>query len=91
MTDVANGDHPTRPSSYGDLFDRLDRIEDKLDRRLDTLDGKVDRVDVKVDLTTARIDRLEGKLEGSLGLVKWLGPAGIGALIYGVLTSQGYI
>ena len=91
MTDVANGDHPTRPSSYGDLFDRLDRIEDKLDRRLDTLDGKVDRVDIKVDLTTARIDRLEGKLEGSLGLVKWLGPTGIAALIYGVLTSQGLI
>jgi hypothetical protein len=91
MTDVANGDHPTRPSSYGDLFDRLDRIEDKLDRRLDSLDGKVDRVDLKVDIATSRIDRLEGRLEGSLGLVKWLGPAGIAALIFGLLQAQGLI
>jgi tetrahydromethanopterin S-methyltransferase subunit G len=91
MSDVANGEHPVRPSSYGDLFERLDRIEDKLDRRLDTLDGKVDKVDLKVDITTSRIDRLEGRLEASLGLVKWLGPAGIAALIFGLLSSQGLI
>lgn len=84
-------DHPTRPSSYSDLFERLDRIEDKLDRRLDSLDGKVDRVDLKVDIATSRIDRLEGRLEGSLGLVKWLGPTGLAALVYGVAKAQGLL
>lgn len=89
MTDVA-ADSPARPTNH-DIFERLDRIEDKLDRRLDSLDGKVDRLDMKVDITTSRIDRLEGRLEGSLGLVKWLGPAGIAALIYGLLVAQGYL
>jgi hypothetical protein len=87
MSDMANGDHPTRPSSYGDLFDRLDRIEDKLDRRLDSLDGKVDRVDLKVDVATSRLDRLEG----ALGTVKWLGPAGVAAVVVGIAKSMGLI
>lgn len=87
---MSESDVPARPTN-NDIYARLDRIEDKLDRRLDSLDGKVDRVDLKVDIATSRIDRLEGRLEGSLGLVKWLGPAGVGALIYGVLKSQGLI
>lgn len=77
---MANGDHPTRPSSYGDLFDRLDRIEDKLDRRLDS-------VDTKVDGLTSRLDRMEG----ALGMVKWLGPSGVVGLIFGVAKSVGLI
>jgi hypothetical protein len=88
MTDMSEA--PSRPTNH-DIFARLDRIEDKLDRRLDSLDGKVDRVDFKVDIATSRIDRLEGRLEGSLGLVKWLGPVGIAALIYGLLVSQGLL
>lgn len=80
MSDVANGDHPTRPSSYGDLFDRLDRIEDKLDRRLNSMDTKVDGL-------TSRLDRMEG----GLGMLKWLGPTGIAALIFGVSKSLGLI
>lgn len=89
MSDVS-AESPSRPTN-NDLYARLDRIEDKLDRRLDTLDGKVDRVDLKVDIATSRIDRLEGQLQGSLGLVKWLGPAGVAALVFGLLKAQGYI
>jgi hypothetical protein len=73
-------DHPVRPSSYGDLFDRLDRIEDKLDRRLNSVDSKVDGL-------TSRLDRMEG----GLGMLKWLGPTGIAALVYGVARSQGLL
>lgn len=80
MTDVANGDHPIRPSSYGDLFDRLDRIEDKLDRRLNSMD-------IKVDGLTSRLDRMEG----GLGMVKWLGPTGLAALVIGVARTAGLI
>lgn len=71
-----------RPSN-GDLYARLDRIEDKLDRRLNSLDAKVDAV-------AARQDRLEGRIEGAASWVKWLGPLGIAALIYGLLVSQGF-
>jgi tetrahydromethanopterin S-methyltransferase subunit G len=77
---MAEHDYPARPSSYSDLFDRLDRIEDKLDLRLDTLDRKVDAV-------TSRIDRIEGAVQ----IVRWLGPVGVAALVYGLLTSQGLI
>ena len=80
MSDVANGDHPTRPSNYGDLFDRLDRIEDKIDRRMTSVDHKVDGL-------TSRLDRMEG----GLGMLKWLGPSGVVALFYGVAKSQGLI
>ena len=64
--------------------DRLDRIEDKLDTRMTTQDNKVDAI--KSDL-----DGLRGELRGSLGVVKWIGPAGVAALIYGVLKSQGLL
>ena len=67
-----------------DSADRLDRIEDKLDTRMTTQDSKVDAI--KSDL-----DQLRGELRGSLGVVKWLGPTGVAALLYGVAKSQGLL
>jgi len=58
-----------RPSN-GDLSARLERIEDKLDRRLNILDDKVDHV-------SSRLDRMEG----ALGMLKWLGPTGVVAIM----------
>jgi len=69
---------PARPTN-ADIFDRLDRIEDKLDLRLNVVDAKVDAV-------TSRMDRFEGRLEGTLGLVRWLGPAGVGAVLLGLVA-----
>lgn len=63
---------------------RLDRIEDKLDRRMTDLDAKVDGLG-------ARQDRLEGKLEGTLGIIKWLGPVGLAALVFGLMTVYGLL
>lgn len=63
---------------------RLDRIEDKLDARMTTLDTKVDNIG-------SRQDRLEGKLDGTLGMVKWLGPTGMGALLFGVMKAAGLL
>lgn len=68
-----------------DLQSQLDRIEDKLDKRLDRTDAKVDRVDGKVDAATSRLDRMEG----GLGMLKWLGPTGVAALIAGIAKSMG--
>lgn len=67
-----------------DSADSLNRIEDKLDTRMTTQDTKVDAI--KSDL-----DNLRGELRGSLSIVKWLGPAGVAALIYGVMKSQGLL
>lgn len=63
-----------------DLDTRLDRIEDKLDLRMTTLDAKV-------DLVASRMD----KMEGGLGMLKWLGPTGIVAVIFGIAKGAGYL
>ena len=68
-----------RPSN-GDLYQRLDRIEDKLDLRLNTLDAKV-------DAASARLDRMEG----GIGMLKWLGPTGIVAVIFAIAQASGLI
>lgn len=63
-----------------DLDGRLDRIEDKLDTRMTVLDSKV-------DLVASRMD----KLEGALGMLKWLGPTGVAAVGYALLKGAGYL
>jgi hypothetical protein len=78
VSDVS--EHPTRPPSNADVFARIDRLEDTLSKRFD-------RFDIKVDAVTARVDRLEGGIQ----FVKWLGPAGVAALIWGLLNSQGVL
>lgn len=78
MPSIADGG----PGVYARIENRLDRIEDKLDKRLDTLDDKVDGV-------SSRQDRLEGKLDGVLGVIRWLGPSAIVALVYGIGKGMG--
>lgn len=74
---------------------RLDRIEDKLDVRMSALDSKVDaqgRAAADADAKMgSRLDRLEGRLEGSLGLIRWLGPVGVAAIIFGLLVLYGLL
>lgn len=60
---------------YEDIIARLVRIEDKMDARLT-------RVETDVKYIGSRLDRMEG----GLGLVKWLGPAGVGAVLLGLIS-----
>jgi hypothetical protein len=69
---------------FGRIEARLDRIEDKLDIRMTTLDRKMDGI-------SARQDRLEGQVQGIVAIVKWLGPAGIVALLFGLLMLYGFL
>ena len=62
-----------------DVFEAINRLEGKVDSRLNALDAKVDAV-------SARQDRLDG----ALSLVKWLGPAGVIGIIYGIGKAAGY-
>lgn len=85
---VSVDDDATRPvlreSVFRDIQGRLDRIEDKLDIRLSSLDAKVDGL-------ASRQDRLEGRLDGSIGMIRWLGPTGVAALLFGVIKATGLI
>jgi hypothetical protein len=74
----------SNPGVYQRIEARLDRIEDKLDTRLTSLDGKVDAL-------ATRQTRMEGELRGSIAMVRWLGPTGVAALIFGALKASGLL
>jgi len=76
MSDVSSGGGNL--IGIRDVFEAVARLEGKVDTRLNTLDAKVD------DLAS-RQDRLEG----ALSLVKWLGPAGLVGLVYGIGKASG--
>jgi len=75
MSDVSG----TNIIGLKDLLEAVNRLEGKMDTRLAVLDAKV-------DLVSARQDRLDG----ALSLVKWLGPAGVLGLVYGIGKAVGY-
>lgn len=62
-----------------DVFEAVNRLEGKVDSRLNALDAKVDTL-------TSRQDRLEG----AISLIKWLGPAGLVGLVYGIGKAAAY-
>lgn len=62
-----------------DVFEAINRLDGKVEARLTQLE-------TKVDLVSSRQDRLDG----ALSLVKWLGPAGLVGLIYGLGKAAGY-
>jgi hypothetical protein len=77
MTDVSNG-APSNIIGIRDVLDAVNRLEGKMDSRLDVLDAKVDQVSSRQD-----------RIEGVLSVVKWLGPVGVVALVYGIGKASG--
>lgn len=70
--------------SLRDVYDIVARTETKVDNRMAELD-------LKVDLLASRVDRLEGRLEGSVGMLKWLGPTGLVAVVFGIARLTGIV
>lgn len=66
------------------VYDAVLRLEGKFD-------AQNQRIDSELDAVKGRMDRLEGRLEGSLQVIKWLGPTGLAALILGILVMVGVI
>lgn len=69
-------DGTTERVTLRDVFDAVSALEDKITKRLDKQDER------QAD-TTSRLDRMEG----AIGLVKWLGPAGVVAVIGGLFLA----
>ena len=84
MRDSDGAEGGSNVGVFGRLESRLERIEDKLDARMNTLDQKVDGL-------STRQDRLEGRLDGMAVLIKWLGPVGVVAIIFGLLVAYGLL
>lgn len=66
------------------VYDAVLRLEGKVDLQSQRLDNELDTV-------KSRIDRLEGRLEGSIAVVRWLGPTSVVALIIGIAKMIGAI
>lgn len=86
MEDMA--EHSSRPVLHAGTWER---IEQRLDRIEDKLDGRMSNLDQKVDAFGSRLDRLEGRLTGSFMMLRWIGPAGMAALLYGLAKSAGLV
>lgn len=93
MTDSTT---PNGRINIGDVYRLVERSEAKQDRRWERLEAKLDARDrhvdgrfaaheVKITAQGSRIDRIEG----GLGVIRWLGPAGVGAVLLGLLTMAG--
>jgi hypothetical protein len=59
------------------------------------LEGKVDaqssRFDAEIDIVKTEQTYLRGKIDGSLGMVKWLGPSGVAAVFIGIAKATGLL
>jgi len=73
-----------------DVYDLVTGIDAKLDAKFTALESKVDsrldKTDDKVDHLNSRIDRFDG----AISVIKWLGPAGVVGIIFGVGRAAGY-
>lgn len=79
----------SEPSGSGDnsnvigvrtVYDAVLRLEGKLDEQSR-------RFDTDIDLVKTEQTYLRGKIDGSLGMVKWLGPTGVAAVILALAKS----
>lgn len=61
-----------------DVYDLVAEVRVEMARRIDATDTKVDHA-------LSRLDHMEG----AIGMVRWIGPAGIALLIVGFLRAYG--
>lgn len=73
------------------VYDAVLRLDGKLDAMESKFNQRAELTDSRVDDVIRRHERLEGRLEGSFGMVKWLGPAGVVAVIFGVAKAAGLL
>lgn len=73
------------------VYDAVLRLDGKLEAMESKFTQRAEQTDVRVDDVIRRHERLEGRLEGSFGMVKWLGPAGVVAVIFGIARATGVL
>lgn len=87
--------HPSGRVTTADVYAVVERVESRLVSRIDALDARIAAhmllQDAKVDAIDTRLDRLEGRLQGSLEMVKWLGPVGLAAIAIGLIRGLGLV
>lgn len=73
------------------VYDAVIRLEGKLDGLEGRVNSRSEATDSRIDGVMLKQERLEGRLEGSLGMIKWLGPTGVAAVLFAIAKAAGFI
>ena len=77
------------------VYDAVLRLEGKLDSSTARLESEFDahKAYVNTEIQAVRNEQTyqRGKVDGSLGLIKWIGPAGVGAVLYAAARAAGLL
>lgn len=92
MSEGASGDNVIGVRT---VYDAVLRLEGKLDNATTRFDSELDahKQTVASELEAIKNEQTyqKGRMDGSLGMIKWIGPTGIAALIIGMLVMTGIL
>ena len=77
------------------VYDAVLRLEGKVDQTSSRLEAQLDAhreaIDTEVATVKSDLTYLRGRIDGSLGLLKWLGPAGVAGIVLAAAKSAGLL
>lgn len=77
------------------VYDAVLRLEGKVDQTSSRLEAQLDAhreaIDGEVAIVKSDLTYLRGRIDGSLGLLKWIGPAGVAGVIVAAAKATGLI
>ena len=77
------------------VYDAVLRLEGKVDQNTSRMEAQLDshreQVDAEVASVKSELTYLRGKIDGSLGLLRWLGPAGVAGVLIAIAHASGLL
>ena len=77
------------------VYDAVLRLEGKVDQTSSRLEAQLDAhkeaIDSEVAGVKSDLTYLRGRIDGSLGLLKWLGPAGVAGVVIAAAKASGLL
>lgn len=83
---MTNGDGPGGNNIIGirDVFESVAGLRGEVNAQGQRLTQEITAVQTEQAY-------MKGKIDGSVGMMKWLGPTGVVALVYGMLKASGVL
>lgn len=77
------------------VYDAVLRLEGKVDSHAQRIEQELDahKIQVAEEVTNVKTELtyLKGKIDGSLGLLRWLGPAGVAGVVVAAAKASGLL
>lgn len=77
------------------VYDAVLRLEGKVDNQSARLDAQLEAhreaVNAEVENVKTDLTYLKGRIDGSLGLLKWIGPAGVVGVLVAIAKTVGLL